>query len=308
MKLTNFDDLPGHNDAERCNALWQLAAKTKLHVQVKHNGVSTIIKRPGDLAFITRNGKQWRHGFFPRHIINGFQCLFDALPNNSAIYAELLSVDRNIPLATLSGWVNVNRERLLLDYVDRIYFKIYDIANDDVAEPFDIRRDQLDTARKISEGFLRPSSSSDFYYTPISVCETRTIHTPAQIEHYYRDAINENKEGVVYRVDPCYFFDGPQLSPHAFKRKRYYEVEGTLIGSIEGLGKRAGMLGSFVVKLANGITVCAGGGRDIDDALLTHWWLNRAALHGLPITIRYEELSKDGTPLRVQIVAVRTYE
>ena len=307
MKLSNYDDL-GANDAERTAALWALAAKTKLHVQVKHNGISAIIKRPGDLAFITRNGKQWKHNFFPLHIIKGFQCLFDALPKDSSIYAELLSVDPSIPLATLSGWVNVNRERLLLDYANRIYFKIYDIANDYIAEPFDLRREQLDTARLISEGFLRESAIEGFYYAPIEVSETREIVKPEHIDTYYQSALSENNEGVVYRVDPCFFFDGPELSPHAFKRKKYYEVEGTIIGAVEGLGKRTGMLGSFIVRLKNGITVCAGGGRGIGDEILTRWWNDKAKMQGLPITIRYEELSKDNIPLRVQIVAVRTYE
>ena len=46
MKLSNYDDL-GANDAERTATLWALAAKTKLHVQVKHNGISAIIDSYG---------------------------------------------------------------------------------------------------------------------------------------------------------------------------------------------------------------------------------------------------------------------
>lgn len=309
MKLSNYDDL-GANDMERTAALWALAAKTKLHVQVKHNGISAIIKRPGDLAFITRNGKQWKHNFFPLHIIERFHEAFDQLPDNSAIYTELLALDDEVPLATLAGWVNVNRERLLPTYHNKIYFAIYDIANDYVAEPFELRRANLDKLAETTNINSRLCDDDEgLSYLPLEVIPTVTITSIQEIDRVYLDAVlYNNAEGVVYRVDPCFFFDGPELSPHAFKRKKYYEVEGTIIGAVEGLGKRTGMLGSFIVRLKNGVTVCAGGGRGIGDATLTHWWLNRATLQGLPITIRYEELSKDNIPLRVQIVAVRTYE
>jgi ATP-dependent DNA ligase len=305
MKLSNFDDLPGATDLDKCAALLALSDKTELHGQRKYNGVSCIVKRlgPYDLRFITCRGKEWPRGFFGETREQAWHRVFDQLPAGIALYAEIVTV-RDIPLATLAGWVNCNSPRMNDEAVAEVRFVVYDAIVAHTAEPFELRRKHLDVIFDIS--FTLPHVGG--ISPAINFCPTILLKTKEHVELYYREAVAFQYEGVVYRIDPCFHYDGREKSPSAFKRKRYYEVEGKIVTAIEGIGKRAGMLGSFGVELPDNKLVFAGGGRDIDDALLTKWWNERGAMMGTPLTIRYEELSKDGTPLRIQIVAPRSYE
>lgn len=296
MKLQAFHKIPAPNDKARCQSL--IDTNRVVYVQPKINGVSCHIsftRDPEIFVFQTKRGKIWRQGFFPKEIYDALKELREKALPDFTLHCEIAALDIKMPLATLAGHVNVNSAKCGLD-AGHFRFYVYDVSRSNVAEPFNFRNKRLNVLREKHVGMF------NFLYAAY-------YYTSEELENAYKIVIDAGGEGVVYRVDPNYYFDGDSETCHAWKRPRYYTAEGTIIAVVEGEGKRKGMLGSFVIRLDDGTTVLSvGGGEGVDDELLTRYWNDRNNLIRSRLTYRYSELSRLGTPLRPQIVAVRNYE
>ena len=301
MKLQAFHKIPAPDDKARCQLL--IDTHRVIYYQPKINGVSCHISftRDPDLFVLqTKNEKVWKQGFFPPEVYEELKkyranSLYDLI-----LHCEISSVDDSMPLATIAGHVNVNSAKCGLES-EQIRFHVYDLSRTGSAEPFNFRNRRMFQLR---ERELRSSEMFRFKFLAASA-----FYTAEEIDRAYHTVVDHGGEGVVYRCDPNYYFDGNTETPHAWKRPRYYTAEGTIIAVVEGEGKRKGMLGSFVIRLDDGTTVLSvGGGEGVDDALLTRYWNDRNDLIRSRLTYRYSELSRFNTPLRPQIVAVRNYE
>jgi len=297
MKLQAFHKIPAPNDKARCQSLIDI--NRVVYVQSKINGVSCHIsftRDPEVFIFQTKRGKIWRPGFFPKEVYDALKELrAEALPDLT-LHCEIAALDIKMPLATLAGHVNVNSAKCGLE-AGHFRFYVYDVSRSNVAEPFNYRNRRLHTLKEKRVDML------NFLYAAY-------YYTPEDLENAYKTVIDAGGEGVVYRVNPNYYFDGDTETSHAWKRPRYFTAEGTIIAVVEGEGKRKGMLGSFVVRLDDEekTILSVGGGEGVDDALLTKYWNDRNNLIRSQLTFRYSELSRFGTPLRPQIVTVRNYE
>lgn len=290
MKLSTFSTLPGATDIDKCQALLDRAPDSKVYIQTKANGVSAEIYRDylGAVVFKTRNNKLWPSGFFPTPFYTESAQLLKNLPQNVSLFAEL-----HVPgeqLATVAGWVNVNSPRAHEEFCRRARLTVWDCSLTGV--PFSLRMQYLRHAQQHFASFLE-------------VAHTSEVNSATAMEGIYNAVVNEKEEGVVYRVDPCLYFPGDAVSPHAYKRTQTHTEEAVCVSVSEGEGKRKGMLGAMYLKYGDQV-LALGGGAGMDDELLTK--LYQQPPIGKLVTFSYKEKSINGMPLRAQFVAIRDYE
>lgn len=297
MKLQAFHKIPGSNDMERYNAL--LKEHRVLYIQPKVNGVSCHVSFCPDGSWIrmeTKNGKAWNAHFFPEEFYASLRAMHKENVHDLILHGELAARDENMKLATFAGHVNVNSVACGLPYGEFVFY-VYDVSRSNVAEPFSVRNKRLSRLQHEHPDRV------------IKYLSAQVTYKAQEIADYYKTVTRLGGEGLVIRCDPCYYFDGIRETPHGWKHPQYFTDEGTIIAVVEGLGKREGMLGSFVLRLDDGETILSvGGGEGVDDALLIKYWNDRNLLIRSRLTFRYSEKSRTGTPLRPQIVSVRNYE
>ena len=114
----------------------------------------------------------------------------------------------------------------------------------------------------------------------------------ARIEALGGEGVMIRKAGSAYEIGRSYTL---------LKVKSFFDCEGTVQGYLPGKGRLKGVVGSLECRLPSGVIVSVGSG--LSDALRQ----NPPQL-GAIITIRYQELSKDGVPRVPVFVSVRDYE
>ena len=146
----------------------------------------------------------------------------------------------------------------------------------------------------------------------IETLETIIAPDVRMAQEIYEHEVQLGGEGVVYRINPDYYYDGTSVSTCAWRRKQWFETEGVIIAVGQGVGKREGMLGRLVVQITlydgRQVRLSVGGGKELTNTQLTKMWLDRDKLLGMMATIKYQELSIHLTPLRAQLVCIRNYE
>lgn len=134
------------------------------------------------------------------------------------------------------------------------------------------------------------------YYDRFFIVPTYRINSQADGSAHYKLFLREGYEGAVYR--PYYFGE-------LLKRKPFKDAEFLCTGVVEGVGKRKGHVGKFVLTTADGKVFHSGGGR-VSYAKLAEYLVNPPV--GKMITVRYQHTSDDGIPLCAQFISVRDYE
>jgi DNA ligase-1 len=135
---------------------------------------------------------------------------------------------------------------------------------------------------------------------------------------FYKKLINKGYEGIMFRN-----YDMPyeQKRSHSLlKYKEFIDDEFIIIGAEEGKGHLAGHVGAFVCKIEDGKVLKDLGGKEFIYKLdkdprtekqgkgtvsakldgktkyLKHLFENPEEYMGKPLTIKYQNLSKDGIP------------
>lgn len=289
-KLRNFNTLPGQSDLDRLAYMHKELGPNAVFVQEKLNGVSA---RFYNNTMFTRQNKTWRRAAFPPLFWDELRRISSSLNNDIMLFGEL-TVD-GLPFQTAVGELSVNRTKVS-EHTDKFRFTLFDIFRPfeySINQPF---KKRLELLSQIEFGHHITTATTMFSAAP---------DASEKIFQFFTASSNsQQKEGVVYYCGDALLISGQ--STDIIKRKKYFEEEGICTAVLPGVGKRAGMLGCLVVSTPNGRQVNIGGGAGMDDKLLTRLW-KRPPI-GLPITYRYDELSKDGVPLRPQFMAVRNYE
>lgn len=114
----------------------------------------------------------------------------------------------------------------------------------------------------------------------------------ARVEALGGEGVMLRRVGSKYEVGRSYTL---------LKVKSFVDCEVEVVGFVAGKGKFRGMIGSLQCRLPNGKPVDVGSG--ISDQLRKN-----PPQIGAVITIRYQELSKDGVPRFPVFVAMRNYE
>lgn len=281
MKYRKFSDVKGKTPIDKLNLLLSESSDGIVIAQVKENGVHCIVSC-GTMS--SREKHTYPESSIPAFMEPVIKVSYD---NHLIIHGELVS--RTCSFQELCGRISVNANKQ--DWTD-VFLRIFDVGFPDRSLPYRTRLTKL------------------YQLLPINY-EPRPIFSIAQtsaeaLDLFYEGAIEDGREGVIYRLSPCIYDPSLAVHPDIIKRKRLRSMEGVCIAVYEGKGKRVGLLGSMMLRLDNKQYVLVGGGKGMDDAMLKRLLTNPPI--DKRVTFTFEDMSTSGTPLRPQFVCVRDYE
>lgn len=155
-----------------------------------------------------------------------------------------------------------------------LFYVVFDTP-DEKAGPYTER------IRRVKEALRK--SPPRVAVAPYIECRSRE-----HLDEIFRGIIEEDGEGAMLRrPDNLYVRRRVQTM---MKLKRFHDAEAEVVGHQPGEGACAGMLGALVCKLDNGIEFEIGTG-------FTRAQRRRPPPIGARVQFRYQELSRDGTPI-----------
>ncbi|NVK24172.1 MAG: DNA ligase [Gammaproteobacteria bacterium] len=117
-----------------------------------------------------------------------------------------------------------------------------------------------------------------------------------ELESFFKKIVEQGAEGVILNHVEGLYQSGRQNT--VLKLKPFYDAEATVIGHVEGTGKFTGMLGSLIVRNAQGKTFKIGTGFS-DKERLTPPQINDI------ITYKYHGLTNSGVPRFASFLRIR---
>jgi ATP-dependent DNA ligase len=152
---------------------------------------------------------------------------------------------------------------------------------------------------------------------PIKFVRTVRVFNEWDANDFYTTAIEQKYEGIMYRISACPYTKPKQertngqgrsrfLSDknnrvwHMLKRKDWQDHEFLCVGTSEGEGKRAGMVGALICEVGNGHHFGVGSG--LTEAECIQY--NENPPIGRMIKVKYLCLTSDGIPFNPTVIAV----
>lgn len=246
-----------------------------------------------------------KHGLFSRqgkkfvccpHIEDQLIPLFEHHPEiilDGEFYNHSLCNDFNEIVSLVRKTVPTKKDLRRSEEI--VEFHVFDILGKNIvgkdigARPFDVRLARL------------VDYSENFNFVLV---QTHTVQNEKELDERYDLYQSNGYEGQMIRIVGPY--EPKKRSKFLLKRKEFIDEEFTIVSVKEGKGKRAGMMGRFVLTLPNGnkFKSSAKG----TEEMYRKWFENRRKLIGKQATVRFQNYTPDGVPRFPRIVAVRDYE
>jgi DNA ligase-1 len=255
--------------------------KFPLSSQPKYDGVRCIIKSDG---MWSRNGKQIVSA---PHIFESLKPLFEEnsdLILDGELYAEKDIADFN----TIISCVRKTKPTLpdLMTSLKYIKYYIYDIPSYE------------DTFTKRIEAI---------HNLQLSECcvkvVTHVLSKIDEVDEMYKNYIKSGYEGQMLRLDTVY---ENKRSKYLLKHKDFKDEEFTIIGYEEGKGNLSSKIGKLKFKTKNGVEFDAAVNGSWE--YLTELWNKRDELIGKEATVKYFEMTEDGSLRFPKVIEIRDYE
>ena len=260
----------------------------KVYMQPKLDGVRCLIQLndKGEVYAYSRTGKPWLN---IEHILQDLKPLFKE--NEDVILdGELYNHDLRDDFEKIISLVRKQKPTA----VDRaeskqlVQFHCYDYANG--SENYSTRMNNLVT--------------SDMYsYCVKYVPTTCVAEDQAQIQHQLN--LDEGYEGSILRLD------GPYQCKRSYnlqKFKDFHDTEATIIGYVDGKGKREGTLGKFLMQDDDGVEFGCPPGKGYNYKMLADMLTNIHNYIGQRATFTYFERTKAGSYRHPLFKTIRNYE
>lgn len=120
-----------------------------------------------------------------------------------------------------------------------------------------------------------------------------------QLDENLKTAENAGYEGIMLREPKSLYVDG--RSHTLLKVKSFQDSEVTVVDYEKGKGKHKGRMGALVVRLPSGVEFSVGSG-------FTDKERENPPAIGSKVTVKYQELTKDGVPRFPTYISERNYE
>lgn len=269
--------------------------KSPIYVQRKYNGVRAVaVKHGNDVVMYSR-----RRTLF-LGLSNIKKELADILP--VGVYLDGEVYKHGVALQDISGAARRETSDIMLDYI------VYDCFEEgNLGATYDARKALLD------ELFARRST------TYIKLAPTQVVRSRAELDILYSRFLQEGFEGAMVRTNDAYKFSyNEHHSRHLLKMKPVQDAEMEIVDWDTGKkGKAAGALMIIcatptgtqfpvtpAMEISERIALAAKmAAREGDRSHFENHW------KGKKIIIEYDELSKDGVPLRARTrMRVRTWD
>ena len=262
----------------------------KVYMQPKLDGVRCVIQLndKGEVYAYSRTGKPWLN---IAHITNSLHYFFTLYPDvilDGELYNHDLRDDfeKIISLVRKQKPTTADKD----EAAKLVQFHCYDYANG--SENYSTRMNNLDW------------TTGDMYsYCVKYVPTTSVAEDQAQIQHQLN--LDEGYEGSILRLD------GPYQCKRSYnlqKFKDFHDTEATIIGYVDGKGKREGTLGKFLMQDDDGVEFGCPPGKGYNYKMLADMLTNIHDYIGKRATFTYFERTKAGSYRHPLFKTLRNYE
>ena len=259
-------------------------------IQPKLDGVRCVIKLGdnNEVQAFSRTGKPWLN---IAHITNSLHYFFTQHPDiilDGELYNHDLRDDFNKIISLVRKTKPTPSDR---DEASKlVQFHCYDYIETILNENYSYRMDQLNT--------------SDMYsYCVKHVYTTRITQDQANIQHQAN--LDEGYEGSILRLDKPYQC---KRSYNLQKFKDFHDTEATIVGYVDGKGKRTGTLGKFLMQDDDGVKFGCPPGKGYNYKMLADMLTNIHNYIGKRATFTYFERTKAGSYRHPLFKTLRNYE
>jgi DNA ligase-1 len=262
----------------------------KVYMQPKLDGVRCLIQLndKGEVYAYSRTGKPWLN---IAHILEDLEYFFEIHPDvvlDGELYNHDLKDDFEKIISLVRKQKPTDQQRL--EASELVQFHCYDYVETVMNESYSYRKDQLCT--------------SDMYSECVKfVPTTLVVEDQAQIQHQLN--LDEGYEGSILRLD------GPYQCKRSYnlqKFKDFHDDEATIIGYVDGKGKREGTLGKFLMQDDDGVEFGCPPGKGYNYKMLANMLTNIHNYIGKRATFTYFERTKAGSYRHPLFKTIRNYE
>ena len=268
----------------------------KVFIQPKLDGVRCVIQAEPwvtneasgyDVVAYSRTGKQWKN---IDHILFNLKPWF-ALNPNVILDGELYNHDLKDDFEKIISLVRKQKPTDLdaLESADLVQFHCYDII--DETKTFEERNAFIEQA------------------VPRNHCikhvPTNLVFRDDDAKVYHRRNLNNGYEGSILRTNDTY---ACKRSHNLRKFKDFSDTEATIIGYVDGKGKRTGTLGKFIMQDDEGVEFGCPPGKGYTYKDLANMLDNIGDYIGQRATFTFFERTKAGSYRHPLFKCIRDYE
>ena len=260
-------------------------------MQPKLDGVRCVIQYDnGKVTAYSRTGKEWKN---IEHITLSLYKFFDKYPNvilDGELYNHNLKNDFEKIISLVRKTKPQPEDRV--ESAEMVQFHCYDIIDEKL--PFE-RRIEF-----VTEALMLLSNS-------IYTVDTMLVPTESQAKVNHARNLDSGYEGSILRTNDVYQC---KRSHSLRKFKDFHDTEATIVGFVEGKGKRKGTLGKFLMRDADGVEFGCPPGKGYNykalKALLyrAQWYVD----HKATATFTYFERTKANSYRHPLFKCIRDYE
>ena len=263
----------------------------KVYMQPKLDGVRCLIQLndKGEVYAYSRTGKPWLN---IAHILEDLEYFFEIHPD-VVLDGELYNHDLRNDFEKIISLVRKQKPHSLdkAESKELVQFHCYDYVETVMNESYSYRKDQLCT--------------SDMYSDCVKYVPTYLIKDNAHAKVSHEINLNDGYEGSILRLDTPYQC---KRSYSLQKFKDFHDTEATIIGYVDGKGKREGTLGKFLMQDDDGIEFGCPPGKGYNYKMLADMLTNIHNYIGKRATFTYFERTKAGSYRHPLFKTLRNYE
>ena len=262
-------------------------------IQPKLDGVRCVIQCDGNpakrgIVAFSRTGKEWKN---IDHILEQLIPFFIKFPN-VVLDGELYNHDLRDNFEKIISLVRKTKptDEDRLEASKKTQFHCYDIIDEKLL--FDQRNEF------INQSLMLLGDS-------IYIVDTRNIFDEKMASAFHKVNLKEGYEGSIVRTNDTYQC---KRSHNLRKFKDFSDAEATIIGFVEGKGKRVGTLGKFIMRDSEGVEFGCPPGKGYNYHDLKYILRNMDDYIGKKATFTYFERTNKGSYRHPLFKTIRDYE
>ena len=260
-------------------------------IQPKLDGVRCIIQLndKGEVYAYSRTGKPWLN---IKHILKDLKPFFDQQPD-VILDGELYNHDLRDDFEQIISLVRKQKPTAYMRSKAKklVQFHCYDYIETVMNQPYGYRMNQLVT--------------SDMYSYCVKYVETKLVNSQESANIVHQQNLKAGYEGSILRLDKAY---QQKRSYNLQKFKDFHDTEATIIGYVDGKGKRTGTLGKFIMRDDEGIEFGCPPGKGYTYKDLANMLNNIGDYIGQRATFTYFERTKANSYRHPLFKTIRNYE
>ena len=263
----------------------------KVFIQPKLDGARCIIQLndKGEVHAYSRTGKPWLN---IKHILEDLKPFFDQQPDvilDGELYNHDLRDDFEKIISLVRKQKPTPSDRTEASKL--VQFHCYDYIETVMNQPYGYRMNQLTT--------------SDMYSYCVMHVKTQFALNKDAAKAIHKCNLEAGYEGSILRLDKPYEC---KRSYNLQKFKDFHDTEATIVGYVDGKGKRTGTLGKFLMQDDDGVKFGCPPGKGYNYKMLADMLTNIHNYIGKRATFTYFERTKAGSYRHPLFKTLRNYE